>query len=470
MRSSQPRPAARPSAFEFLVRATALSLLLVVASCAPKLVEPPAAVTPYYPDFVFPEIPAGVSDARVINEHNRGWRFLQANDLRQAEREFVRVLRRIPDFPPAETAMGYVGLARGDHRSALAHFDRALKRSETYLPALLGRGDTLLASGQVAEALDSFQTALAVDDSLVNVRQRVEVLRARALQELVGSARRWAAAGSNAEAREAYGRAIAASPDSAFLYRELGVVERRQGYLDAALSHFRRAEELDPSDARSLAFAGEIHEGRGDYESAADAYSRALAIEPLEGIAPRLERVRREMALARLPGEYRLIPDSPQITRGELAALIGIGLERLLLNAPTTHSGLITDARGHWASGWILTVVRHGVLEPYPNHTFQPGAVVRRIDLANATSRILNILGGRRPALQAQWASSRPTIADIGPGHLSYDAVSLAVGSGVMSLLEGSSFGLFRPVSGREAVTVIQKLQELADEGTTVAR
>ena len=34
--------------------------------------------------------------------------------------------------------------------------------------------------------------------------------------------------------------------------------------------------------------------------------------------------------------------------------------------------------RGNWAAPWIMAVARAGLMEVYPNHTFQPNAIVRR--------------------------------------------------------------------------------------------
>ena len=47
------------------------------------------------------------------------------------------------------------------------------------------------------------------------------------------------------------------SPDSAFLFRELGAVERQAGASDNALKYLRRATELDPGDAGTFAQIGE---------------------------------------------------------------------------------------------------------------------------------------------------------------------------------------------------------------------
>ena len=43
-------------------------------------------------------------------------------------------------------------------------------------------------------------------------------------------------------------------------------------------------------------------------------------------------------------------------------------------------------------------------MEVYPNHTFQPDAVVRRADLARAVSRVLELVAQRNPQLAAALA------------------------------------------------------------------
>ena len=101
------------------------------------------------------------------------------------------------------------------------------------LPALVGRGQALLALNRDAAALEAFEAVLAVDPSLAAVRRRIDVLRFRSLQGVVEAARAAAAAGQVAEARNEYERALRVSPDSAFLYRELGLVEREQGSVEA---------------------------------------------------------------------------------------------------------------------------------------------------------------------------------------------------------------------------------------------
>jgi hypothetical protein len=123
---------------------------------------------------------------------------------------------------------------------------------------------------------------------------------------------------------------------------------------------------------------------------------------------------------------------------------------------------VITDTRGHWASGYILAAARAGVMEVYPNHTFQPDALVRRGDLAEAVSRVLEVIARTRPELAGSWRNARRQFPDIGIRHLSYPAASLAVEAGVMTTGENGAFELTKPVTGAEAVAAVTKLRQLA--------
>ena len=65
------------------------------------------------------------------------------------------------------------------------------------------------------------------------------------------------------------------------------------------------------------------------------------------------------LAYLKLPAEYRAIPDAASITRGDLASLIGLRLKALLDRAPA-QPVVITDARNHWASDWIMATASAG--------------------------------------------------------------------------------------------------------------
>ena len=437
-------------------------MLVLIAGCAKAPVNLPApAGAPRFVDFVFPAAGPDLATPAVLNQHRAAWQLLQAGDAKSAERDFTAILKQAPEFYPAEAGLGYAALARKDATAALAHFDKALARNGAYAPALAGRGESLLSLGRADAAADAFQAALAADPGLTALRGRADVLKFRGVQQNIESARKAAEAGKIDEARAGYLAAIAASPESAFLYRELAAIEHKSGDRASALVHARQAVNLDPSDARALLLIAEILEANGEWAKAADGYAAANAAEPADATAAKIDQMREKAAFEAMPDQYRSIETSVTVTRAQLAALLGTRLGDTLRRSQS-QAVVVTDARTNWAAPWIQSVTRAGVIDPFPNHTFQPNTIVRRGDLAQAVSRVLTLIATTNPRVAAKWRDLRPKFADVGPAHLLYPAAARAVSAGVMAPLEGGTFQLTRPVTGAEARDAVSKLEGLA--------
>jgi tetratricopeptide (TPR) repeat protein len=446
-------------------RSFVVAALVISAGCAARVVQPPIVTTPRFPQFVAPDVPAELASTLQAWSHDRGWRFLQAGDLRNAEQEFGLALRA-PDFYPSLAGRGYVELAREDPRAALGFFDQALAVRADYVSALVGRGDTLLALERDADAIGAFERALAVNPGLNDVRRRVQVLRFQSLERDLAAARQAAQAGRSDDAIQLYRAAISASPESPFLYRELGLVEAGRGEADAALEHFRRAVALDPSDAASMAQIARILEERGDLAEALRLYEQALAVEAGPDLTRRRNAVRERIELAALPDEYRSIADATDITRGDLAALIGVRLGPAL--TPSRDGVVVTDLRTHWAENWIMTVVRAGVMQAFDNHTFQPRQLVERAELAETIARLLADLAPQDRI--RQWRAAAVVFPDVPTGHLAYQAASIAVASGVLDRGADEGFQPSRRVTGAEAVQAVERLRAMTSLGSPVNR
>jgi tetratricopeptide (TPR) repeat protein len=437
-----------------------VALTFLAAACATRPTLPPTPTTLQYPEFMYPLVPRELAAAGPAARIDVGWRYLQSGDLASAEREFAAALKPTPDFYPGHAASGYVAFARKDYEQALAAFDAAVKTAPAYVPGLVGRGQALLALDRDDAALDAFEAALAIDGSLADLRQRVNVLRFQRLGAIIAIARAAAGTGRLEEAEQAYGRALAASPESAFLHRERAQVARRRGNVPAALESFRRAAELDPADVTSLLQIAELLEGQGNLAAAEAAYRRAAGVEPSPEIDSRLAALAARAREAALPAEFRAIDGAKQLTRADLAALIGVRLDDALRDVPVQEV-VMTDVAGHWAAAWITQVARAGVIEPFANHTFQPRVAVTRADLARAVSRLVALLAVSRPELQPHLAA-RPGIADMPPAHLGYPAAAVAVASGVMQLSDGARFDPARPATGTEAAEAVGRVRMLA--------
>lgn len=447
---------------DLLMRRLLFAALVFTSACAPKVVPLPTVTTPKFPEFIQPSIPPTYANSPVGDAQTRGWTFLQAGDLKSADREFSSALKVVPAFYPAEDGLGYIALANKDAKAALPHFDRALEKEQNDVSALVGRGQALIALNRTDEALTAFRAALAVQPGLSDIRQRVEVLTFRNVEQDIAKARAAAKAGRADEAIQAYATAITSSPESPFLYRELAAVERQKSNDAAALEHYRKAASLDPSDAHTFEQIGELLEAQRDFDGASQAYTDSLALEPNADVERRLDDLRAKSALARLPAEYRAIDQAAQITRADLAALIGIRLGSVLGGPRSRDAALITDVRNNWASTWIVLVARAGIMEPFANHQFQPRTVVRRTDLAQAVARLLAKIAAQHPSQHPSWENARLKFGDLSAGHLAYPAASVAVAAGVMKNGPNDTFQPSRAVSGAEAIDAIDKLQSLA--------
>ena len=437
------------------------AVLVTASACAPKKVAPPVFGPARFPDFIKPVAPAAMASTPAALEFERGWQFLQRGDFKAAERSFGLSLKTLAAFYPAETGWGYLELARRDPAAALPHFEHALDGRADAPSALVGRGEALVTLGREPEAIAMFEAAVAADPALTDMRRRVDVMKFRGAEHDLRAAREAAQAGRLDEAATAYRAAVEHSPDSAILYRELATIERQLGDPASALDDLRHAATLDPTDAASLEQAGELLEEAGDLDGALQAFTQSAAIEPSPALDARLASLKARAAIARLPKEYRAIDAASQITRADLAALIGIRLGPVLQSMRARTDVLVTDVRGVWAETWIVNVTRRGVMEPLANHAFQPKAVVRRLDLAQSVSRLLARLA--TPAQYKVWQAAKPKIADLPASHMAYPAVALAIASGVMPAGAGAAFLPNRVVTGKDAIAIVEHLQTLAN-------
>lgn len=444
-----------------------VGLAATVACAVPR---PPAVPSePRYADvpvLVVPTALEAATEARA--RHDAGWARFQSGDLRGATREFSAALTAAAGFYPSEAGLGYVALSEKRWDEAAKWFDAALSRDGAYVPALSGRVDAALSVGDdraAIRALDAWVVVAAEGPTREELRGRLDVLRLRAVQAELTQAATAREAGRLDDAQAALDRAREMSPESAVVLRELARVEAARGAFDAAETHARRAVTLDPGDGEAHAVLGEVLEAHGRLRDAAAAFTRAAGIDPRPEWRSRAAELSSRAEFNALPEEFRAIPSAQSITRGQLAALLGSRLQAAIDRAPRRVTVVLTDVRSHWAAPWILPVTRAGVMDPLPNHTFQPGAIVRRSDLAQVVWQAIQVLGAQRAAEISRWRTARVAVADVPPTHLAFAAITASVASGAMSLVDDTRFEPGRPVSGPEAIAAVARLEQIAQGG-----
>lgn len=438
----------------WVVAATAAAL---VAGCA----SVPKSTGPAYPVFLAPEIPARLPVSSEVKAlHTSAWQRFQSGDLRAAGTAYENALKRQPAFYPAETGLGLVAMAGRQYKRAITRLNAALARDSRYLPALHALAASHMGLDDIDGAVAALERVIAIDPTRETDRTRLDLLRVRQVQQLTETARRARSAGRHADSADAFRRALAISPMSTTLARELALEELALGQIAEAEARIRRALPLDTSDAELRAALGAVLEKRGRLVESAAAYERAAGIDPKW--RSKAEAAREAADRSGLPDELADLAKAATVTRGHLAALIGVRLEAVLARAPRRPPSVATDVRTHFAAKWITPVVQAGVMDISPNHTFSPTANVRRSDLAQILARLIPLaLTGRKAELTTLQAA-KPAMTDVPATSPSYRAAALAVSAGALQVNEAGQFEGSRPATGAEVMAAIARLGQMS--------
>jgi thioredoxin-like negative regulator of GroEL len=431
------------------VRRLAVALVVlagvVAAGCAKRI----SVTIPEGEDYVAPAVPAEVpaGDRKALQE---AWQDVLTGDTAAAVRQYEKLLARRPDLAPARAGLAYARLRAGRLDEAAAAFEAILADRPDDVAALVGAGGTAFRRGDVDAAVGFYRRAQgsAPDDALV--RRRLTALKLQAADARMALARDALAGGDAATAMREYEAALEAAPEVAGVRLALAEVMVKAGDVPGAVAVL----EADPTQDRQVGLRrASLLMGQQEYARAGEVYRELLARDPGDEAARAGEKAAREgQEFVSMPEEYRRIGDSPRVTRADLAALVAVrvhALERLGAGEPR----VAVDISMSWAREHVARVLALGIMDVYPNHTFQPGAAVRRVDLARAAARVLDRLGWPR--------SAGPLPSDMSRSHLDYDAVERVLGAALMTLAPSGAFEPWRPVSGSEAIEVVDGVARL---------
>jgi tetratricopeptide (TPR) repeat protein len=426
------------------------ALLIILAVGASACAKPAAPRAPEAEGFVFPFARVGESNADEQKRLAAAWKDVVSGDPARAERAYAKLLERHSAFIPAETGLAYSRLRMGRTPEAVAGFHSILGRRASYLPALAGAAIAARRMGDAEAAFGFYRRAQAEAPSDPQIARGLAEMKLQVTERRVAAGRSALAAGRPEAAIAAYRSALEAAPELGALRLELATLLVERSDVAGAVALL----EADPSGDRQVALReAELLVGERDYNRALEVYRRLLARDARDEDALRGSRqVREALELLRMPEEYRRIPGLPRLTRADLAALVAAkvtALSRLGAGAPK----VAIDISGSWAREHIVRLLALDLMELYPNHTFQPAAVVRRGDLARVVQRILDAF--KYPAAAA------PTLSDMTRGNLLYYTAARVVGAGLMDLTPAGAFEPWRPVSGEDAVRVIEGLVRL---------
>lgn len=385
------------------------------------------------------EAPA-VSDlhARARREALRA-RFAEAIPL------YEKTLAAHPGSPAVEGEMGAVLTAAGEPERALAHLERADRLAPGPQSALrLGRARARLREWAGAEreyrrALElkpSYGSARIALGSFLRRRGRtgeaIAVLepaaasgsneeRARALVAL-GTA--WLGAGRRADAEKALDAAILYAPARAEI--RLGVARAwlgadGPGDVGRAVQVLLRALEMAPDVPQLHSTLGRARERNGELAAAAEAYDRALRLDPSYRWARRrmyrLALQTRDFARARHDAE-RLVADAPEVPEHHFLEALAADRDGRTDEARRSYRKAIAVAKGVYPEAWLnLGVLEKGAGDLAAARAAYEKAIAQRPGYAAAWQNLAKLREAANDTAGAEEAYRRALELD--PGYAS---------------------------------------------------
>jgi len=106
--------------------------------------------------------------------------------------------------------------------------------------------------------------------------------------------------------------------------------------------------------------------------------------------------------------------------------------------------------------------VNLGIIDLFPNRSFQPNLEITRLELAKAASRILEILEMNENKTFSG-TNSPVAIPDISSQNVFYPMISKTLSTGVLTLDADGRFHPSRSVSGAEVLSLVNRLKEITE-------
>lgn len=392
---------------------------------------------------------------QLQKDYDKLWlRFIDGREDKKVYADADKLLKKDKTFAPALIVQAYVSMSTGNNMEAERKLEQVVSADPKARLALYYLAELVFVRNdfvRAGELYGQLMTLVQPSPDLEMKRQKALLL---ALENLLQDATDAAQQNRLDDAEKIYRQAIRIAPEEAELHSQLGAVLLRQKKWDDAIGEFKRQIELGGSAveaqrgmAEALTGIGRPDEANAILKSLDD--SGQLSRQP-EGNVADLENLGR---WGNQIGRYREIAAAATITREQLAGLLVRFFPQLVEFKQKPQ--IVIDVPDSWAASEIQVVVALGLLDPMPNHTFQPGSTVSRGEFAQALARLANLLGMTAKDGAAAAASDMPQGAPL------QQEVQMVLAHGLMALDDSGRFVPAASIRGQEAVDAVEKLLRL---------
>ena len=199
----------------------------------------------------------------------RSMGLMNMGEKEKAREQLMSVTKAFPRSNDARYQLGLLNLSERRFKEAGDDFD-ALRQGQDPR-GIIGIVEVEVAQGNYDKALN------VVRDQLKQTPNRVDYQMAIANIEYRAS--RWADAAND------YQKLIDKNPKSAELYLRLGETRRLSGDVNAGITAFKKAQELNPKDAMPVLQLGMLYDTNGRNDDARKCYEEVLKMQPDNPVA-----------------------------------------------------------------------------------------------------------------------------------------------------------------------------------------
>jgi tetratricopeptide (TPR) repeat protein len=426
-------------------------LVLVIISCAPRTVP----VVPHQ-NLVDP---LQNTDQPVFESYRTAYQSYLRGNQSKARSALLELIRKRPSYYPAHLAIAYTYIAEDKHDTAETYVRRALDLHPDYAQAHFALSTLLEARQDYPAALAELDEVARIDPQYPSIAQAQNILKLKATEQYLNLGRQMADSNPD-EALKYLKAAHNMAPEIDQIPAEIAAILLKQHNCRDAVEYLRIAVDRQPNEVTLKSQLADCYMSLKEYSDAKLVLEQLAVQLPNDpSVRQRLEEAKKSIFISGLPEEYQRIPTASEITRGQFAAYLVIHLESL--NSFRSESEKIAvDIIQYWAQSYIQKVVNLGIMDVFPNRTFQPNQPLTRLELARAVSRILEILEiskGRK------FSTVQINIPDIPPDQVFYPIVAKPIANGILSLDADGRFHPSRRVSGAEAVSVVNQLKKIME-------
>jgi len=430
-----------------------ISVTLLYWSCATYQPPPPNLYTGELPQSLVTELSL---DERILVED--AWKSIRVGNVNNAQKIIDTLGSENPFY---YVGMGYVAYLLGDTQTAEQYF----KASLSYYPevdlAHFGLAYIYQDSNKEDNAFSEYREILKNDPNNPWAKPQFEDIKTRMTGEELADAKVFLAAGDTEKSKESFLKALYYSPEITEAHLALAKIYRDENNFQNALMHLRAARANEPQNKDIQKEYADTLFQAGDLKNSLGVYENLSAQNPGDQeIRDRLETIKNRLGIFELPSQYNAIPASESVTKEDVAALLSIKLKDIL-DEPSGKPPIIIDISTSWASRFILHTASLGILDVYPNHTFQPKKIITRAEMAETLFRLIEHLRRKGYNFIQQIPPNKIQISDVSPSNYYYRPILLMVSYDIMTLSQERAFNPDEAVSGREAIRLLDLILAL---------